>query len=191
MITKPAIFLWVILLIAVAIFAALIFLPLRTAPSTVRFKFDINQIEKIQIGKGGPAEDPSAHLLVTLVKAKRTNEQDWKIPDLSNASVDHEKVNHLLRQIRYSEGRLVTPDRAADSDFGMRHQNTFRVSLFDGNWKPILTLFIGNKTESGHSFIRRDESEAVYQIEGDLLASTGINAQTQRPTADYWLAEPA
>ena len=187
--SRAGLFLLAIVLAAAVIFAVIPLLHRPSDPSTLRLSFDVNQIEKIQIGKGGPADDPAAHLLVTLVKAKRTGEQDWKIPDLSNASVDHEKVNHLLKQIRYAKGRLVTKNRLAYSEFGLSHQDTFRVSLFNGKWKPILILLIGSKTDLGLSFIRRGGSKAIYQVEGDLLSSIGIADKTRRPSADYWLAK--
>ena len=76
-------------------------------------------------------------------------------------------------------------------EFGLSHKDTFRVSLFNGKWKPILILLIGSKTDLGLSFIRRDGSEAIYQVEGDLLSSIGIEDKTQRPSADYWLAKAA
>lgn len=160
-------------------------------PAVLRFVFDINEIEKIQIGKGGAADDPAAHLLVTLVKAKRIDEQDWRIPDLANASVDSTKVKHFLEQIRTAEGQLIAADPSIFSEFGIGNQEAFRVTLFNGNWKPVLSLFLGNKTDSlGYSFIREIGSNSVYQIESNLLASIGKpeDAKAERPTTDFWLA---
>ena len=186
---RPSILLlWIFLLVAF-IFLIIFYTAHQTDKSSLRFSFEVNEVEKIQIGRGSSVNNPTAHLLLTLVKATRMHEQDWKIPDLGNASADRTKINRLLEQIHHIQGQLVVNDESAFSDFGITNEAAFRVSLFSQNWKPILTLLIGNKRNGLHSFIREMGSLSVYQVDGDLLSFIGIKdeADNQRPIIDFWL----
>lgn len=152
--------------------------------------FEINRVERIQLGKkGSPALDSQFHHLITLVKAKRTDYSDWRIPDLSNAPADEQKIERLLKEITRSKGKLVGRGPSLFSNFGLRNEEAFQISLFDANWTPILSLLIGVKKEGTETLVREPGSDRVYRIDSNLLEAMGIQGDLahEKPSYDFWI----
>jgi len=153
--------------------------------------FEIERVEKIQFGKASPDSNPPLPQLVTLVKAKQPDASDWRIPDLSNARADEEKIERLLKEIRRSKGRLVGGGPSRFSNFGLQNEEAFQISLFDGNWAPLLTWLLGTKKEGAGTFIREPGSNRVYHVDSNLLEAAGIQGDLayEKPTYDFWIKE--
>lgn len=151
--------------------------------------FDIERVERIQFGKASPSSDASSSF-ITLVKTKQLHVSDWRIPDLSNARVDGRKVERLLQDLRASKGKLVGRDPVLFSNFGLRNDEAFQISLFDGNWTPLLALLIGAKKEGIQTFIREPGSNQVYRVNVDLLEAMGIKEAHpyEAPSHEFWVA---
>ena len=151
--------------------------------------FEIERVEKIQLGKASPGSNPQSPHLVTLVKAKQPDASDWRIPDLSNARADERKIERLLKEIRSSKGKLVGRDPSLFPNFGLRNEEALQLSLFDGNWTPLFTLLIGVKKEGAQTFVREPGSNRVYRVNGDLLEAMGVQGEPARENAgqDFWI----
>ena len=158
--------------------------PLPFSPS-----FEIERVERIQLGKASPASSPQSPQLVTLVKAKQPDASNWRIPDLSNARADERKIERLLKELRLSKGELVGRDPSLFPNFGLRNEEAFQLSLFDGNWTPLFTLLIGAKKEGAQTFVREPGSNGVYRVKGDLLEAMGVQGDPTRENVgqDFWV----
>ena len=161
----------------------------RVGSAPLPLSFELEQVEKIQLGKGSPASDSDLPHLVTFVKAKRSDDSDWRIPDLSNAQADEKKIERLLKEMHRSKQKLVGQDPSLFSNFGLGNGEAFQVNLFDGNWTPLLSLLVGVKKEKAQTFIRQPGSNQIYRVDGDLLEAIGIEGDPvrEKPNLDFWI----
>lgn len=179
---SKSIFIFLVVLLIPAFTAILIFQWIQ-GPS--RISIDISRVEKIQLGRVGPAETPEAHILVTIVKAKGEDPNEWRIPDLSNAQADPEKVNQFLNEIaNLSRGGKLQGE----------NKIVFRISLFDAQWEPLAMLLVGSKRdEEDRLYVYREGSNKVYLANPHLLQAMGIlgDPAAEQPRSDYWIENPA
>lgn len=179
---KPkSIFIFLVVLPILALAAILLF---RQIQGPSRISVDISRVEKIQLGRAGPAETPEAHTLITIVKAKGEGRNDWRIPDLSNAQADPEKVNQFLNEIAtLSRGRKWQ---------GV-NKIVFRISLFDAQWSPLAMLLVGSARDGqGRLYVIAEDSKGVYLADPRLLQAMGIlgDPTAEQPRSDYWIENP-
>lgn len=174
-----------IFLVVLLIFASAASLLFRRIQGPSRISVDIRRVEKIQLGRVGLTETPEAHTLVTIVKAKGQDPNEWRIPDLSNAQADPKKVNQFLNEIANLKrgGKIQGEDKVI-----------FRISLFDAQWSPLAMLLVGSaRDKEGRLYVYREDAKGTYLADPSLLSAMGIfgDSAAEQPRSDYWIENPA
>jgi hypothetical protein len=142
-------------------------------------------VDKDKVAKITISNRAQADTKVELIKENA----DWKVSSLWNARADQEKINNLLKGISEAKGEVRAKGKNLFSDFGIEDDKAVHVVFSDTAGKEMLTFFIGTKKADADSlFIRKQNADAVYLTDANLLGNIGIYGEPaeEKPSSEYW-----
>ena len=160
------------------------FFELDRAPDTLRNRFLVDNREAPMLrmeftriwtgrdpepkgmeGKMVPGQESK---VITVVRD--TKDTPWRMLTPVEAAADQEAVEALAKEIQFAlgEGYVDTPEDLAD--YGLTPANA-RLTVVDSDKGARQTFFFGDADKSGKGrlFVKRDDRDAVFTVDGALL----------------------
>jgi len=146
--------------------------------TSLEISFDPSHVKEIKI------EAPNSEEVNLINK-----DNDWVVASRWNLEAERPKIEKLITAFSNLTGELRSASKGLLGDYGITEGKAYSITVFTED-SPAQKFFIGAKKPSpGKTFLRKNNSNAVYLVNTDIFSLFGIEGDVRYSSLNqnFWL----